>query len=61
MTRLERLEAGLRPQFKSVDTCAAEFEAETPYFYSAYERSRIAGGEHRRDAGGAARGAARGS
>ena len=25
--------------FKSVDTCAAEFEAETPYFYSAYERA----------------------
>ena len=38
MTRAERLAAGLRPAFKSVDTCAAEFEAETPYFYSAYER-----------------------
>src|SRR4051794_21657643 len=25
--------------FKSVDTCAAEFEAETPYFYSAHERA----------------------
>ncbi len=37
VTRFERLEAGLRPEFKSVDTCAAEFEAETPYFYSAYE------------------------
>ena len=27
------------PSFKSVDTCAAEFEAETPYFYSSYERA----------------------
>src|SRR3954447_19355742 len=25
--------------YKSVDTCAAEFEAETPYYYSAFERS----------------------
>ena len=32
--------------FKSVDTCAAEFEAETPYFYSAYERA-FAGGDAR--------------
>ena len=39
MTRAERLAAGLRPSFKSVDTCAAEFEAETPYFYSSYERA----------------------
>ncbi|HKH13264.1 MAG TPA: carbamoyl-phosphate synthase large subunit, partial [Solirubrobacterales bacterium] len=29
---------GLARTFKSVDTCAAEFEAETPYFYSAHER-----------------------
>jgi carbamoyl-phosphate synthase large subunit len=27
----------LRPVFKMVDTCAAEFEAATPYFYSTYE------------------------
>ncbi|MGQ9524403.1 MAG: carbamoyl-phosphate synthase large subunit [Armatimonadota bacterium] len=27
----------LRPVYKMVDTCAAEFEAETPYFYSSYE------------------------
>jgi carbamoyl-phosphate synthase large subunit len=32
-----RLEWGLRPVFKMVDTCAAEFEAVTPYFYSTYE------------------------
>ncbi|MGZ4211392.1 MAG: carbamoyl-phosphate synthase large subunit, partial [Actinomycetota bacterium] len=27
----------VRPVYKSVDTCAAEFEAQTPYFYSTYE------------------------
>ena len=31
-----RTEAGILPAFKMVDTCAAEFEAETPYFYSVY-------------------------
>jgi len=31
-------EAGLARSFKAVDTCAAEFEAETPYFYSGWER-----------------------
>ena len=30
--------AGVRT-FKAVDTCAAEFEAETPYYYSAWERA----------------------
>jgi carbamoyl-phosphate synthase large subunit len=30
---------GQHRTFKSVDTCAAEFEAETPYFYSAHERA----------------------
>ncbi|MCS7082322.1 MAG: carbamoyl-phosphate synthase large subunit [Bacteroidetes bacterium] len=33
-----RLSMGLRPVFKLVDTCAAEFPAETPYYYSTYER-----------------------
>ena len=28
---------GLRPVFKTVDTCAGEFPAETPYYYSTYE------------------------
>lgn len=28
---------GLRPVYKMVDTCAAEFESETPYFYGTYE------------------------
>lgn len=35
--RQRRLELGVRPVFKSVDTCAAEFEAYTPYYYSTYE------------------------
>jgi carbamoyl-phosphate synthase large subunit len=33
-TRRERL--GLAPVYQGVDTCAAEFEAQTPYFYSTY-------------------------
>ncbi|MBI1885166.1 MAG: carbamoyl-phosphate synthase large subunit [Chloroflexi bacterium] len=37
-----RLEAGVRPAYKMVDTCAAEFEAETPYFYSTYEEENEA-------------------
>ncbi|WP_164102439.1 carbamoyl-phosphate synthase large subunit [Candidatus Laterigemmans baculatus] len=36
--RARRKELGIRPVFKSVDTCAAEFEAYTPYFYSSYEQ-----------------------
>ena len=35
--RARRVKSGVRPVFKSVDTCAAEFEAETPYYYSTYE------------------------
>ena len=35
--RAARLAAGVRPTFKTVDTCAAEFVAETPYHYSTYE------------------------
>lgn len=33
-----RKRSGLQSVFKLVDTCAAEFEAYTPYFYSTYER-----------------------
>ena len=33
----ERRAAGIRPVFKRIDTCAAEFEAKTPYMYSTYE------------------------
>jgi carbamoyl-phosphate synthase large subunit len=32
-----RTEWGVTPVYKTVDTCAAEFEAETPYFYSTYD------------------------
>ncbi|TWT93049.1 carbamoyl-phosphate synthase large subunit [Neorhodopirellula pilleata] len=35
--RAYRKSLGVAPVFKSVDTCAAEFEAVTPYFYSTYE------------------------
>ncbi|MFQ5514760.1 MAG: carbamoyl-phosphate synthase large subunit [Myxococcota bacterium] len=36
--RARRTALGLRPVFKRVDTCAAEFEAHTPYLYSTYEQ-----------------------
>ena len=32
-----RAARGIRPAFKLVDTCAAEFEAHTPYYYSSYD------------------------
>jgi len=32
-----RHSAGVKPSFKRIDTCAAEFEAKTPYMYSTYE------------------------
>ena len=32
------VETGLQRVYRAVDTCAAEFEAATPYFYSGYER-----------------------
>ncbi len=35
--RSARLDKGVRATFKTVDTCAAEFEAHTPYHYSTYE------------------------
>ena len=35
--RNERIAYGVRPVYKLVDTCAAEFEASTPYYYSTYE------------------------
>lgn len=35
--RAYRLELGVAPTYKTVDTCAAEFEALTPYYYSTYE------------------------
>ena len=35
--RTAREAAGVRPTFKTVDTCGAEFDAETPYHYSTWE------------------------
>ena len=35
--RAHRHNLGVRPQYKRVDTCAAEFAAATPYMYSTYE------------------------
>ncbi|HEY8848424.1 MAG TPA: carbamoyl-phosphate synthase large subunit, partial [Thermoanaerobaculia bacterium] len=40
--REERHRQGIRPVYKRVDTCAAEFEASTPYLYSTYERENEA-------------------
>ena len=37
-TVAERKAAGLVPAYRLVDTCAAEFEAYTPYYYSTYDR-----------------------
>ena len=37
-----RQEWDIRPVYKMVDTCAAEFEAQTPYFYSTYEQENEA-------------------
>ncbi|RCW46565.1 carbamoyl-phosphate synthase large subunit [Paenibacillus prosopidis] len=35
--RALRVQLNLKPVYKMVDTCAAEFEASTPYYYSTYE------------------------
>jgi carbamoyl-phosphate synthase large subunit len=35
--RSRRLELGVLPTYKTVDTCAAEFDAKTPYHYSTWE------------------------
>jgi carbamoyl-phosphate synthase large subunit len=36
--RAERKQLGIVPSYRLVDTCAAEFEAYTPYYYSTYDR-----------------------
>jgi carbamoyl-phosphate synthase large subunit len=46
IARGEDPEAGLVRTFKSVDTCAAEFEAATPYYYSGWERPGPDGPRH---------------
>ena len=43
--RRAREAAGVRPVYKIVDTCAAEFEAATPYYYSTYETPFTVSGE----------------
>jgi carbamoyl-phosphate synthase large subunit len=37
--RAARAVSGVRPVFKTVDTCAGEFAARTPYYYSTYEQT----------------------
>ncbi|MDI9320787.1 MAG: carbamoyl-phosphate synthase large subunit [Phycisphaerales bacterium] len=39
----KRKELGIKRVFKMVDTCSAEFEAKTPYFYSSFEENALAG------------------
>jgi carbamoyl-phosphate synthase large subunit len=42
VVRALRREAGITPVYKMVDTCAAEFGAATPYFYSTYDQENEA-------------------
>src|SRR5450631_1531533 len=37
----KRKQAGITRVFKMVDTCSAEFEAKTPYFYSTFEKGHV--------------------
>jgi len=39
--RRARVRAGIGPAYRRVDTCAGEFPAETPYFYSSYAESEV--------------------
>jgi carbamoyl-phosphate synthase large subunit len=48
--RAMRETAGMNPVYKMVDTCAGEFESETPYFYSTYEEEDEARPESGRSA-----------
>ena len=47
-----RWSLGIRPVYKTVDTCAGEFEAQTPYHYSTYELNPDAESEVRESADG---------
>src|SRR3546814_4668750 len=40
-----RTSLGIRRVYKMVDTCAAEFPAQTPYFYSSFEGASTSGGK----------------
>ena len=47
--RRQRIKAGIVPTYRLVDTCAAEFEAYTPYYYSTYgEEDEASLGERRK-------------
>jgi len=48
--RALRKQCGLVPSYRLVDTCAAEFEAYTPYYYSTYDRGddKVRGSDRRR-------------
>ena len=50
--RKQRHAAGVRPVFKRVDTCAAEFASQTPYMYSCYEGDGITPAECEADPSG---------
>jgi carbamoyl-phosphate synthase large subunit len=46
--RRARVRAGLAPAYRRVDTCAGEFPAETPYFYSSYATPEVPAPAERR-------------
>jgi len=46
--RRARVRAGIGPAYRRVDTCAGEFPAETPYFYSSYAEPEVAPPAERR-------------
>ncbi|MGI8828858.1 MAG: carbamoyl-phosphate synthase large subunit [Candidatus Limnocylindria bacterium] len=46
--RRARVRAGIGPAYRRVDTCAGEFPAETPYFYSSYADAEVAPPAERR-------------
>ena len=46
--RRARVRAGIRPAYRRVDTCAGEFPAETPYFYSSHTLPEVAPPTERR-------------
>ncbi len=53
--RAARASAGVTPVYKTVDTCAAEFEARTPYLYSTYDSETEVGPARARPSSSSAR------
>jgi len=51
--RAHRLRLGVRPVFKRIDSCAAEFDAATPYLYSTYEAPLFGDAEDEAEVSGA--------